>query len=126
MFKNYLIVALRNLSKNKIYLLINISGMGIAMACCMTAYLLVAFNLEFDDYFEDAEVKNVVKVMRHYRSSTGERDRELLTPIVMGTEVAQELAGIEDYTRITNLNGTIAYAEKGFHENIIKVMLLAF
>ncbi len=42
MFKNYLKVAFRNLSKNRSYVLINTLGMGIALACCITAYLLVA------------------------------------------------------------------------------------
>lgn len=92
--------------------------MGIAMACCMTAYLLVAFNLEFDNYFEDEGVEDIVKVMHHYKSPTGKQDRELLLPIVMAPEVAQEIAGIKDYSRITNLNGTVSYKENGFYENI--------
>ena len=32
-------LALRNLFKNKTYLLINVLGMGVALACCIVAYL---------------------------------------------------------------------------------------
>ena len=36
MIKNYVKVAIRNLIRNKTYVLINTLGMGIAIACCMT------------------------------------------------------------------------------------------
>ena len=65
MIKNYIKVAIRNLMRNKVYVLINTLGMGIAMACCMTAYLLIAYNIEFDEYFNDDETKNIVKVVHH-------------------------------------------------------------
>lgn len=118
MIRNYFKVALRNLSKNKIYVLINTSGMGIAIACCMSAYLLIAYNLEFDDYFNDDDINNVVKVVHHYKFSTGKQDRELVTPLVMAPQVAEEITGIEQYTRFSNLNGIMAYEENAFHENI--------
>ena len=39
MFKSYLIVALRNLARNKLYATINIFGLSIALAICIVAYL---------------------------------------------------------------------------------------
>ena len=63
MIKNYIKIALRNLLKNKSYLIINSLGMGVAIACCMAAYLLIAFNAEFDSVYDDAKTANIVKVM---------------------------------------------------------------
>lgn len=49
MFKNYLTIAIRNLWKNKSYIIINIFGLGISLACCVAAYLVLAsYNIEFD------------------------------------------------------------------------------
>jgi putative ABC transport system permease protein len=42
MLLNYLTIGLRQLAKNKMYLLVNMLGMGIAIACAMSAYLLIA------------------------------------------------------------------------------------
>ena len=48
MFKNYLLVTFRNLLKNKIFTLINILGLGIALAVCIVAFFNHMFNYEFD------------------------------------------------------------------------------
>lgn len=48
MFKNYLKVALRNLRRNSTYVILNILGLGTALAFCMTAYLNSRFDVEFN------------------------------------------------------------------------------
>jgi putative ABC transport system permease protein len=118
MLKNFLKVALRNLLRNKVYVTINTLGMGVAMACCMTAYLLIAYNIEFDDYFSDEEVGNVVKVMHHLEASNGDHIRTLVCPIVMAPQAAQEIAGITDFTRFCNQNAVMSYGDNSFYENI--------
>src|SRR5688572_30811588 len=118
MIKSYLKVAMRNLLRNKVYVLINTFGMGIAMACCMTAYLLIAYNIEFDEYFSDDQVQDVVKVMHHLETSVGKRDQKLVIPIGMAPEVAQEVSGIEDFTRFCSGDGIVSQGEDVFHENI--------
>src|SRR5436190_2927423 len=118
MLKNYLKVAIRNLLRNKVYVIINTLGMGVAMACCMTAYLLIAYNIEFDDYFTDAEVSNVVKVMHHLEAADGDHIKTLVSPIVMAPQAAQEIAGIADFTRFCNQNAIVSSGDNSFYENI--------
>ncbi len=118
MIKNYIKVAIRNLMRNKVYVLINTLGMGIAIACCMTGYLLIAYNVEFDEYFNDTEVHNVVKVVHHFETSSNEPDKELVIPMVVGPQATQEISGVEDFTRFCNEGGTLSYKENVFNENI--------
>lgn len=118
MFKNYFKIALRNLLKNKVYVLINTLGMGIAIACCLTAYLFIAFNLEFDSYFKKADLNHVVKVMHHYQHANGDQEKEIAAPMVLATRAAQDIAAIEDFARFTNHHGTMAYEDNAFHENL--------
>lgn len=118
MLKSYLKIAARNISRNKIYVLINMFGMGIAMACCMTAYLLIAYNIEFDDYFEDDQVQHVVKVVQHLESAEGKKDQRLVCPVVMGPQAVQEISGIEDFTRFGNEAGIMSYGKYAFNESI--------
>lgn len=118
MIRNYLKVALRTLLRNKVYVFINTVGMGIAMACCMTAYLLIAYNIEFDEYFSDADVAHVVKVVHHQETSVGKPDKKLVIPIGMAPQVVQEISGIEDFTRFCNQDGIVSQGDNAFYENI--------
>jgi len=118
MLKNYIKVAIRNLLRNKVYVVINTLGVGIAMACCMTAYLLIAFNAEFDDYFNDDQVQNVVKVMHHFEHSNGKQEKDLVIPIGMAPQAKNDISGIEDFTRFGSEGGTVSYGDNVFHENI--------
>ena len=111
-------VAIRNLLRNKVYVLINTFGMGIAMACCMTAYLLIAYNIEFDEYFSDDQVQHTVKVIHHLENSVGKSDQKLVIPMGMAPQVAQEISGIEDFTRFCNEGGILSQGSIAFYENI--------
>src|SRR5215510_10024969 len=52
MFKSYFKIGLRNILSNKSYVAINVVGLGISLACCMTVYLLLAYNIEFNSFHD--------------------------------------------------------------------------
>ena len=73
MLRNYLLVALRNLQRNKVYSFINITGLSIGLACCMLIVLYLMdevsfdkfhkkgdqiFRLTRDEYFPDGKLSN--------------------------------------------------------------------
>ena len=55
MFKNYLIVAVRNIRRHKVHSIINIAGLSVGMACTILILLWVQHELSFDRYHEKAE-----------------------------------------------------------------------
>jgi putative ABC transport system permease protein len=118
MLLNFLIIAWRNLFRNKVYVIINTLGMGISLACCLSAYLLIAYNVEFNSYFDGKDVENVVKVVHHLKQDGGKEYKELMTPVVMAPFAAQEISGIENYSRYTSLQGAISNGEDVFYETI--------
>lgn len=118
MLFNYLKIAARQLLKNKVYLLINTLGMGIAIACAMTAYLLVAYNIEFDSNVNKHHVKNVVKTIHHRKDNNGDSFKELVAPISLGPAAVHDVAGIKRFSRFCSDGGYLSYGEKGFHETI--------
>ncbi|MFD2566354.1 ABC transporter permease [Pseudotenacibaculum haliotis] len=69
MFKNYLKIALRNLLKNKVYSLINISGLAIGMTATIMIGLWINDELSNNDYFENKAT--IAQVFQH-QSSNGE------------------------------------------------------
>ena len=58
MFKNYLIISLRTLFKNRVYAIINVLGLGTAIAICIVAW----FNFKFD-YFNSSSAKFILDVL---------------------------------------------------------------
>ena len=119
MLKNYLIVAVRNLIKNKIYVLINVAGMGVALAFCLTIYLLYAYNNEFDNYYKD--VSDIVRVHEFKQHASGEIQRFELAPIVMGPRIPKEVSGVADQTRYINWGGNLKHEDILFRESIAYV-----
>lgn len=115
MIKNYLLIALRNLLKNKNYVIINTFGLGIAMACCLTAYILIAFNIEFDDFHEDEKVENIFRVHSHVVINGSDFKEAVSTPSPVGPMATQDIAGIKRFVRIAGSQGggaSVSYINK--------------
>ena len=55
MLKNYFHVAIRFLLRNKIYTLVNISGLAIGMTACILIFLYVQDDLSYDRFHSKAD-----------------------------------------------------------------------
>ena len=52
MIRNFIALAWRNLLRNKLHSLINISGLAVGVSSCLVIYLIVSFELSFNRGFE--------------------------------------------------------------------------
>src|SRR3970040_3042782 len=116
MIKDYLRVAFRTLLKNKSYVVINTLGLGISLACCITAYLLLTFNIEFDKFHDSERVSRIFKFHTLSKEKDGRIARDVQAPIVMAPIAAEEIAGIEAYARFLYGGGALRYEDKAFDE----------
>ncbi|MEM9672288.1 MAG: ABC transporter permease [Bacteroidota bacterium] len=66
MLKSYLIIAYRNLLKNKVFSLINILGLAIGMAACLLILQYVTFELSYDDFHKKRDQIYRVGVAWYY------------------------------------------------------------
>ena len=55
MFRNYLITALRNFTRHKLYSFINIAGLTVGLTCAIFIILLVRDELSYDKWIPAAE-----------------------------------------------------------------------
>ncbi|MDN5204814.1 ABC transporter permease [Fulvivirgaceae bacterium BMA10] len=69
MTKNNLKLIFRNFLKNKGYVAINILGLTLGTAACLLIYLLVTYELSFDNYHSNTE--NIYRVVIHEKEATG-------------------------------------------------------
>ena len=118
MIKNYLRVAFRTLLRNKSYVGINTLGLGISLACCMTAYLLLANSIEFNDFYDDEKTRATFMILTHATENDGREIKDAQAPTVMAPIAKDQIAGIKRYTRFIYGGGAMRYGDKAFNENI--------
>jgi len=68
MIKNYFQIALRSLVKNKVFIIINVLGMGIAIACCIVGYLALEYDSDFDAVHKNGEHIYRVSAVRKFEN----------------------------------------------------------
>jgi len=97
MIRNYLLVAVRNLFKNRIFTIINILGLGISLAVCIVGFFNHMFNYEFDRTHDNFEIIYRVNCFRDME----EREQEYgIEPSTLGLVLRNEVPGIERVTRL--------------------------
>jgi putative ABC transport system permease protein len=123
MIRNYIKIAWRNLVRNKVSSIINISGLAIGLACVMLIGLYVKDELGYDRIFKDAN--------RIYRVNTHEKiaNDEFVaghTPPPVGRALQSSFPEIESYTRIfTPGDEIIHYVKNGERAAMTEKSLLS-
>lgn len=97
MFKSYLVIAWRNLARQKGLSFISIFGLSLGIAC-FSLFLLYAMNeFSFDGFHKHAD-----QIYRVYSGShvwTRKESGGIFTPMPLGPAMKQDLADVEDYVR---------------------------
>ena len=118
MLKNYVIVAFRSLLKNKSYVIVNAFGVGIALACCLTAYMVLAYDNEFDDFHADNKVEHIFKIHTHLREEDGTIIKNNSAPMALPPVAVSSISGIERFTRYLHEGAYMRYNDKAFSERV--------
>ncbi len=98
MISNYFKLALRNLLKNRLYSLLNISGLAIGVAACMLILVFVTHELSYDRWNPQAD--RIVRPTYHIKINGFEEDHGSVDAIV-GPDAAANLPEIEAWCRIS-------------------------
>jgi len=105
-FKNYLKVALRNISQNKTFSFINIFGLALGIYVCIIINLYVYDDLTFDHHIDEPE--NV------YRVVSNDNSKDWISAVTVGPLypiIAEEIPEIEAATRIGGYGARIKRAD---------------
>jgi len=104
MFRNYLLVTFRNLYKNKVFTLINIFGLGIALSVCIVAFFNHMFNYEFDR--QNLNFGKIYKV-NSFRDMQGREQEYGIAPATLGIEAKKDIPGIEKSARLVRTGSPV-------------------
>lgn len=78
MLKSYLVLALKNFRKQKLFSLINLLGLAVGIACCLMIFLFITNELSFDRFHQNGA--SVYRVMRVSNINGEKRNIAWLAP----------------------------------------------
>lgn len=116
MFKNYLKIGWRNVRKHRWPSLINITGLALAIGCCMVVYTFVFWIFNTDDFHEHRD--NIYIVEKVVQGEDGQEELRGDSPEPLGPILAKDLPQIEATSRFTFSRGIFQYEDQVFSESI--------
>ena len=114
MFKNYLKISWRNLTKNKAHTFINVTGLSVGMAVAILIGLWIWDEISYNKYFQNES--KVVQVWQH-QTFNGKVGSQVAMPIPLGTMLREEYTGAgKDFKYVTlsswNYDHIVAFGDK--------------
>ncbi|MCK4748337.1 MAG: ABC transporter permease, partial [Bacteroidales bacterium] len=106
MWRNYFVVALRNISKNKVFTLINVSGLAIGLASSILIFLFIIKEVSFDRFHTHAD-----RIHRLYiDGGIGEQTfRGAWTSMIMAPTFKEKIPEIEQFVRFDVFNQQLVW-----------------
>jgi putative ABC transport system permease protein len=118
MFKNYLTIALRNLSRRRAYALLNIFGLAIGVTCCLIIFQYVSYEKSYDKF--NSVAKDIVRIrLDSYQQGNLAYQSATSYPAI-GPTAKRELPDVEDYCRLYNVQQLLVNEQKNVKFNELK------
>ncbi|CAG5069671.1 hypothetical protein DYBT9623_02407 [Dyadobacter sp. CECT 9623] len=116
MLKNYLKIAIRNLTRNKVFSLINIAGLSLGLTCCMLIVLYTKDQVSFDQFQKHKNALYRIQV-------TMPEDKGTRTigssNAVHGPGFKQEIPEIQDVVRAQSSSFVVKKGNELLNEDIL-------
>lgn len=117
MFKNYLKVAFRSLLKNRVFSLINVTGLALGISASLLILQYVNYELSYEDFNENADQVYRLKTNRY---NQGELSTEWASGVVsIGHLLNDAFPEVERYARLTITGGVLSAGDVEFKEDNI-------
>ncbi|MCE6991512.1 ABC transporter permease [Dyadobacter sp. CY323] len=115
MLAKYFLIGFRNFRRNKLFIIINILGLGIAIACCIAGY----FNWKFKESW-DSNHKNAASIFRveFTAESKGNAERYGVCPMPLGEQLKLTEAGATSIVRYFPSNTTVRIGSELFNTDM--------
>jgi putative ABC transport system permease protein len=96
MFKSYFLITFRSMLKNKWFIIINVFGMGVAIACCIVGYFAYEYDTTFDGNHKNGKQIYRVSAIREFQNNL---TRFGFVPMPLGNVVNQTIKDVDQSTR---------------------------
>lgn len=119
MISNYLKIAWRNITNNKLYSVINVLGLSLGLAVCLLITLFVKDELSFDQF--QSRKHEIYRLVSDEISPSGEINRIGISGMVQGATFKSQVPEIENMVRIQGERFNIKHNNEIFTQEASKV-----
>jgi putative ABC transport system permease protein len=119
MFRNYLIIALRNIVRHKLYSFINIAGLAVGLASLILIILFVRDELSYDKWIPGSDKLYRVEITYHIpnRSDIITAQTSMPMPVAMRDQIPE----VRSATRLMRQSMTMTAGDRQFLETVAVV-----
>lgn len=111
MLRNYLTITVRSMKRQKVFSLINILGLSLALMVCLWIFLFIKDEVSFDRFHKNRDsIYSVIKADHHF-----DNQRRRIEPN-LGPALKDRFPGIEYSVRITRRDVVTRYKDRLFSE----------
>jgi putative ABC transport system permease protein len=115
MIRNYIVIAWRNLNKNKFSTVINILGLSVGLTCCLLIGLYLQYETGYDKFHRNGD--QIFQVATNLQVGGTPKENWATTPTPMAASLKQEYPEILESARLLNLLGDDKLLFQHFPEN---------
>ena len=115
MLRNFLLITFRNFLKNKSFVIINVLGLGIGIACCIIAYYNNKFNADFDSFHSQKEDIYKISLTREVNNR---QQQYGFTPLSLAPAIGNSISGLDQIVRLTHSTMPVRFEENIFSKRI--------
>ncbi len=114
MLKNYLLLAINNFRKQKLFSLINILGLTIGITCCLMIFLFILNEWSYDNFHKNGD--KIYRVMRIGNINGAKREIPYLSAPYATALLNDFPDAIEKSVRVMPDNDLVSYKNISFNE----------
>ena len=124
MIRNYIKIALRSLLKNKVFSVLNITGLAIGMAACLLIFQYVSWEVSYDKFHSDHE--NIYRIQYNfYKEGRTVFECAAAVPAV-GPFIKENLPEVLEFSRAYPFSGVITKGDVHFREEKLQYATPSF
>ena len=125
MFRNYLLTALRNLKRQKLYSAINIFGLSVGLTIFILAITFFSFHLSFDTFHEGSD--RIYVISSEHNTGNGVVQKALFTHLPLANLMQKNFPEVESatvfrvhfrdifrYEKIVSYENNVVFTEPNF------------
>jgi putative ABC transport system permease protein len=110
MFREYFLIAYRNITKHKFYSSINLLGLATGTAACLLILHYVHYELSYEDFHEKAEQIYRLTLDSYKDGELQVQDAEMYP--LAGPELKEQMPEVLDFVRLHDQQGLVVGTEK--------------
>jgi putative ABC transport system permease protein len=117
MFQNYLVTALRNIARHKLYAFINVAGLAVGLCCMVLIALFVRDEFSYDRWIPGSEKLWRVEVTFHAPGRTEPiRNAQVVVPLPLAMH--EQIPEVRSATRLAQQYMTMTAGDRQFSEKV--------